>query len=187
MSETKKVLRFFTPDNYEKEEAFLTEMSRKGWHFIRFKVFVYEFEKGQPMNYVYKLDYKRDKKEDKDNYLAMFKDCGWENIYEFRMLGGVWEYFRKISDTGEDQLFTDNESKIDLLVRIRRGYIFIAIFFLGINMANLANLISIFERGYFISFTFIFILYTFVIYLYVKIFVRISMKISKLRKAVTND
>ena len=97
MNETKTVWRFFTPDDYDKEEEFLTEMSRQGWHFISFRVFVYKFEKGQPVNYTYKLDYINDKKADKSNYLAMYEDCGWENVFEYPVpvRGGAWEYFRK--------------------------------------------------------------------------------------------
>ena len=182
MNEIKRLLRFFTPDDYDKEEAFLSEMSRNGWHFKKLKFLIYEFEKGQPIDYIYKLDYKRNIEIDKDNYFTMYKDCGWENVYEFRILGGIWEYFRKRATSGEEQLFTDNESRIDLLVRIRRGYVFIALFFLGINAANFANIMGLFIRGYFSSITFIFIAYALIIFLYSKIFIRISMKINKLRR-----
>ena len=184
MNETKRVWRFFTPDDYDKEEEFLTDMSRQGWHFKSLRLFVYEFEKGQPINYTYKLDYKNDKKTDMSNYRAMYEDCGWENVFEFPvpLRGGAWEYFRKRTDSGDDQLFTDNQSKIDLLVRIRRTYAAVGLFFLGINMVNFANFIRIIERGYTGSMIFILVIYTLLIFLFVKIFVRINIKINKLRK-----
>jgi len=183
MNETKKVWRFFTPDNYDKEEEFLTEMSRQGWHFKNLRLFIYEFEKGQPVNYTYKLDYKNDRKADISNYTAMYEDCGWEYVFEFPVpvRRGAWEYFRKRTDSGDDQLFTDNQSKIDLLMRIRRTYIAIGIFFVGINMANFTNFLRIAVRGYAGSMIFILVMYALLIFIYVKIFVRISIKINKLR------
>ncbi|EAD4659869.1 DUF2812 domain-containing protein, partial [Listeria monocytogenes] len=44
----KKVVKFFTVDNMEKEEAYLNEMAQNGWFFQKYKSFKYHFEQGEP-------------------------------------------------------------------------------------------------------------------------------------------
>lgn len=182
MNEVKHVFKIFTPDNYEKEEKFLREMSLRGWHFVSFSVFLYKFEKGLPESYSYKLDFRKDIKDDKDNYITTYEDCGWVNIFEFPIFKGAWEYFRKESVQGtEEDLFTDNESKIELLTRIRRFYLYVAIFFFSINLVNFVNVFNYITRGYFPMLIFM-VIYGILIGLYTKTFVRISMKIDRLKE-----
>jgi hypothetical protein len=68
----------------------------------------YTFEKGEPRNNFYRLDFLSNYK-DKENYLQLFEDAGWSHVGEY----GSWQYFRKTALEGETpEIFTDNESKI---------------------------------------------------------------------------
>jgi len=100
----------------EKEEAWLGEMAQQGWH-LRRLVFptVYEFERGEPKEVNYRLDYNSIGRKERDNYLQLFADAGWEHVGE---LSG-WQYFRKEARPGEPpEIFTDNESKIEKYKRL---------------------------------------------------------------------
>jgi hypothetical protein len=70
----------------------------------------YDFFPGQPQNYVYRLDFQDSlKRKNKDAYLRLFTDTGWEYLGE--MSG--WQYFRKPSLPGaETEIYTDPDSKI---------------------------------------------------------------------------
>jgi len=92
----------------EKEEAWLTQMSKNGHHLksIGFPG-VYTFDNGASRNYVYRLDFNADRKGYQE-YLQLFQDAGWEHVDEY----GSWQYFRTEADAGEKpEIFTDNESK----------------------------------------------------------------------------
>ena len=54
----KKVFKFITVDQLEKEQKYLHEMDLKGWHFKCYKNLRYHFEQNPPANYVYRIDYK---------------------------------------------------------------------------------------------------------------------------------
>lgn len=92
----------------EKEEAWLRDMSQQGWHLASVSVpSIYKFEQGFAKDYVYRLDYIRDRK-DYTNYLQLFNDSGWDHMGEMN----GWQYFRKESINGEDlEIYSDNESK----------------------------------------------------------------------------
>jgi hypothetical protein len=93
----------------ETEENWLGEMSEKGYHLISVNIpCIYTFRKEQPRHYIYRLDYQHFKKNDKQEYLQLFKDSGWE--YLGNML--AWQYFRKeFVSVGINEIFTDNQSK----------------------------------------------------------------------------
>lgn len=68
---------------------------------------------------VYQLDYNEEGIENNEEYVQMFKDCGWEYIEEF--VG--YSYFRKpmsaMSD--EENIFCDTDSTIEMYKRTFRG------------------------------------------------------------------
>lgn len=100
----------------EREEAWLGAMSAKGYHFTSPKFpGIYRLSQGEPRDYVYRLDYHAFSKKDKEEYLQLFRDAGWEHLGE---LSG-WQYFRKERKPGEvNEIFTDVESKIAKYKRI---------------------------------------------------------------------
>ena len=63
---------------------------------------------GEPRDYVYRRDF-QDSLKDKQDYLQLFRDAGWENIGARE----GWQYFRKDVRPGEViEIFTDGGSKI---------------------------------------------------------------------------
>ena len=100
----------------EQEEAWLREMSKSGLHLdaVTFPG-SYRFFEGEPEDYVYRLDYQALKTKDKDSYLQLFEDAGWEQVGEM----GGWVYFRIKSKSGETpEIYSDFESKSGKYQRI---------------------------------------------------------------------
>jgi hypothetical protein len=115
MTETLKKFHWFWAWGDEKEEAWLHEMARQGWHFKSvIPPGFYTFEKGEPRNDFYRLDFFVDSKARAD-YLQLFKDAGWDYLGEM----GSWQYFRKNAAPGViPKIFTDHESKAQKYQRI---------------------------------------------------------------------
>lgn len=114
MSSIRRFKWFWAWDD-EKEEAYLREMALEGWHFqsVIFPGY-YTFEKGDPRNDFYRLDFLANYK-DKGNYLQLFEDAGWSHVGEY----GSWQYFRKTAVEGEvPEIFTDNDSKLKKYGRV---------------------------------------------------------------------
>ena len=59
--ETKKTVKFFSVVDWEKVRDYLREMHRQGWKFVRLTALcVYHFEKCEPEDVIYQLDYNAD-------------------------------------------------------------------------------------------------------------------------------
>ena len=86
--EKKIVYRIFTIADYDREALYLREMHTKGWKLrkVSYSILLfavkYTFEKCQPEQMSYQLDFYPMKKSDRASYLQLFKDCGWEHITE---------------------------------------------------------------------------------------------------------
>lgn len=106
-SETKRVFHVFGPWNDRKEEAWLREMAREGWHLEKIGVFSYVFRKGRPADIVYRLDFQVGKFDVKE-YLGIFRDAGWEHAGR----SGAFYYFRTPAGGGNPDIFTDKASRI---------------------------------------------------------------------------
>jgi hypothetical protein len=93
----------------EKEEAWLSEMAREGLHLEQVGLpGRYTFRKGEPENFIYRLDYQSLHSKDKESYLQLFEDAGWEHVGD--MSG--WVYFRIKSENGEvPEIYSDAKSK----------------------------------------------------------------------------
>lgn len=120
MSEIKRTLKWFDITEYEKEAEYLREMHKQGWKFVKFTIpVVYKFEKCEPEDVIYQLDYNKDGSEHKGEYVQMFSDCGWEYIGE--CMG--YSYFRKHVEemNGEEEIFSDDASKLEMLDRVYKG------------------------------------------------------------------
>ncbi|MBC1399943.1 DUF2812 domain-containing protein [Listeria fleischmannii] len=179
---TKKVFKFITVDNVEKEEAFLEEMANKGWFFNKYASLRYHFDQGEPAEYTYCIDYKEDA-EDIDEYLALFEDAGWEHVYAYPILNGNWMYFRKAAKEGalREAIFTDDASMVALWKRIRSRWTWFG------SIMSLVLIILAVSYSFLSLYTaiFTFMLGFLVIALYVKMYMRITRKI-KLRRGRTS-
>lgn len=118
--QTKKVYKYFSIFEYEKEQNYLTQMHKSGWKFVKVTGFcMYHFEKCTPEDVIYQLDYNQDGIANKDEYVKMFTDCGWEYLQDY--VG--YSYFRKSATQNEsaDEIFCDDASKLQMLDRIFKG------------------------------------------------------------------
>jgi hypothetical protein len=152
----------------EAEEAWLREMSQQGWHFsgIGFPT-IYSFEAGEAKDYVYRLDYRSYWKMNKEDYLQLFLDSGWEYVEE--MAG--WHYFRQLAQAGEElEIYTDAESKIGKYQRLL-AFLGILMLPLIIGMINLRN--PPYDWMSTIQ-VFTFLLFVLYVYAIVKLLIRIS-------------
>ena len=122
MGNSKTVFKFYAIPQYQQEEDYLSTMNEKGWRFthVTFPGF-YHFEKSEPEQVTYRLDYNQEGIRNKAEYVQMFSDCGWEYICDF--VG--YSYFRKEGVVGEEreEIFCDDASRLDMMKRVFRGRI----------------------------------------------------------------
>lgn len=133
MSGMKKEFRWFSIMDYDKEGEYLSERHREGWKFYNVTFpGIYTFERCEPEDVIYQLDYNKEGKKNQDEYVQMFKDCGWEYVMDFN----GYSYFRKpVSQMQQkEEIFCDDMSRLDLLNRIfvSRVIPMIAIFFVSL-------------------------------------------------------
>ena len=124
MMEKKIVYRIFTIADYEREALYFREMHAKGWKLrkVSYSILLfavkYTFEKCQPEQMSYQLDFYPMKKSDRASYLQLFKDCGWEHITDFNS----FSYFRKahseIESNAEFEIYNDAAGKLAMVKRI---------------------------------------------------------------------
>lgn len=122
--EKKIVYRIFTIADYDREALYLREMHAQGWKLkeVSYSNLVvavkYTFEKCQPEQVVYQLDFYPMKKSERAFYLQLFKDCGWEHITNFNS----FSYFRKlhsgIESDAEFEIYNDAAGKLAVVKRI---------------------------------------------------------------------
>ena len=124
MMEKKVVYRISTIADYDREALYLGEMHAKGWKLrkVSYSNLVvavkYTFEKCQPEQVSYQLDFYPMKKSERASYLQLFKDCGWEHITDFNS----FSYFRKvhseIESDAEFEIYNDAAGKLAMVKRI---------------------------------------------------------------------
>ena len=122
--EKKVVYRICTIADYEREAIYLREMHAQGWKLkeVSYSSLVvavkYTFERCQPEQVVYQLDFYPMKKSERASYLQLFKDCGWEHITDFN----GFSYFRKpysqIESDAEFEIYNDVAGKLAMIKRI---------------------------------------------------------------------
>ena len=122
--EKKIVYRIFTIADYEREALYFREMHAKGWKLrkVSYSILLfavkYTFEKCQPEQVSYQLDFYPMEKSERASYLQLFKDCGWEHITNFN----GFSYFRKahseIESDAEFEIYNDAAGKLAMVKRI---------------------------------------------------------------------
>lgn len=122
--EKKVVYRIATIADYDREALYLRKMHAEGWKlkevtYSKLVVAVkYTFEKCQPEQVSYQLDFYPMKKSERVSYLQLFKDCGWEHITDFN----GFSYFRKahseIESDAEFEIYNDVAGKLAVVKRI---------------------------------------------------------------------
>lgn len=166
----------YTVPEYEEEQEYLTEQHKKGWKFIKFIMpGIYIFEKCDPEDVIYQLDYNQDGLRDKEAYYQIYRDCGWEHICD--VMG--YSYFRKLAENNnsKDEIFSDEASKLDMIERVYRGRMVpcLVIFFAIICPQMVIQALC----GRTINFV-LFAIYLFLFLLYVVMFIKFYIKRKKL-------
>ena len=100
----------------EQEESWLSEMAEQGFHLERISMpGFYHFQIGEPKSFIYRLDYQALRTKDKESYLQLFADAGWEHVGDM----SSWVYFRRKVQPGDiPDIYSDVESKIGKYQRI---------------------------------------------------------------------
>ncbi len=107
----KKVYRWYWAWNNKNEERWLEQMARSGWHLVG-GPFPYIFEQGAPVEARYRMDYPS-QDADKGEYLRLYRDSGWERVFEF----AGWQYFSTTSPEAPE-IYTDSASRIAMFRRL---------------------------------------------------------------------
>lgn len=172
-NQTLRKFKWFWAWDDEKEEAWLTEMSKQGWHLSSANFGgSYYFRKGPEEEYAYRLDFQTDQTKSRQEYLQLFADAGWEHV---STMGG-WQYFRKLYRTGEsDEIYTDNHSKVAKYQRV----MMLLVIFLPVYMIMLRSELSTRYGGIFI---FIEVLQFLLLVVYIFAIVKLIQRITQLKK-----
>lgn len=151
--EKKVVYRICTIADYDREALYLSEMHAEGWKLkeVSYSSLViavkYTFEKCQPEQVVYQLDFYPMKKSERASYLQLFKDCGWEHITNFNS----FSYFRKpyfqIESDAEFEIYNDAAGKLAMVKRILMMRMLPILILFSVLLPVFLKLLS--GRGYF--------------------------------------
>ncbi|SOC06150.1 uncharacterized protein DUF2812 [Ureibacillus xyleni] len=136
MNEKLTKFRFFL--DYEKEEDWVNDMSKQGWHLISFNFNYFTFEKGEPGQYIYRNEMLSGlgAKDQSKEYIEFLQQSGVELVQ--RRFN--WAYFRKNTSDGPFELYTDTSSKITYLNRIYTLFLFLMLVNLLSALTNLTGL-----------------------------------------------
>ena len=120
----KVIYRISTIADYDREALYLRKMHSEGWKLkeVTYSILLfavkYTFEKCQPEQVSYQLDFYPMKKSERASYLQLFKDCGWEHITDFN----GFSYFRKLHSgielDAEFEIYNDAAGKLAMVKRI---------------------------------------------------------------------
>ena len=159
MMEKKVIYRIATIADYDREALYLRKMHAEGWKLkeVTYSILLfavkYTFEKCQPEQVSYQLDFYPMKKSERASYLQLFKDCGWEHITDFN----GFSYFRKahfeIESDAEFEIYNDATGKLDMVHRILRLRLLPVLFFLSMLIPLFLKLLS--ERDVFSGLVFL--------------------------------
>ena len=142
MADTRREFHYFLLPDYEKEEEFLREMHNDGWKFTHVTLpGIYHFEKCEPEDIVYRIDFNPQPADKKRDYIRMFEDYGWDYLQDLN----EFSYFRKAASDAETEadteIFSDNASKIDMMQRIfAKRMIPLLVIFLCCVLPNTVNI-----------------------------------------------
>ncbi len=136
----------------EKEEAWLNELSQRGWAMTGFFAGLYTFMPCEPGKYIYRVDMRGEAgrtpvwRNDYEEYIELVEETGAEYVCRW----GWWLIFRKEAEKGEFTLYTDVESQIALYKRIRWMFLFVGMLECSLALSNTGNLLDFWNRfGYF--------------------------------------
>lgn len=137
------VNKVFLPWNFEKEEQWLNEMSAKGLQLVSIGWCKYIFEDGSKNEYKYRIELLENLPSHAESitYIRFLEDMGIEHIGSFFR----WVYFRKKTQDGDFDLYSDIDSKIK---HYRRISIFVGVLGLANAAPAITNGINYFNNDF---------------------------------------
>lgn len=144
----RSVYKLFWAWNFDNEEGWLNEMAAKGLALVAVGLFRYTFEEALPGEYNIRLELLDNfpTHAESENYIKFLEETGAE------YLGSVtrWVYFRKRTDSGEFNLFSDNNSRIK---HLNRSLLLLGILALTNFIIGISNILTYFNssESYFLS------------------------------------
>ncbi|PFI79450.1 DUF2812 domain-containing protein [Bacillus cereus] len=173
--ETKRVFKFFTAWNLEKEEAFLRKMHQQGWALQKYNL-MYTFQKTEPKDVIYKADFRlvyRDSKEQQQEYFEIYEMSGWKRVTSFTR----WNYFcKEVEEVNElPDIYSDKETKIQKFVELIQ---FVAIMFVMLIPVLYLCFLGVSESGLYKG------MVGFLVCIYLYAFINLFRKIKKLKKEI---
>lgn len=138
---TKREFRYFLLTDYEREEEYLRRRHQEGWRFTGVTLpGTYHFERCEPEDVVYRLDFNPLAKQEREEYIQIFRDYGWEYLQDLN----EYSYFRKPAaeaSGADNEIFSDDESRLEMLKRIFRSRMLpILAIFVSIMVINITTL-----------------------------------------------
>lgn len=113
--QSRRVFRLLMAWNDQKEEQWLSQQAREGWHVAKVGPLGYRLEKGTPADVAYRLDVLPRACGESAEYLELCRDAGWELVGR----RGLWRVFRKPVAARETmEIHTHPESRIAAYRRV---------------------------------------------------------------------
>ena len=111
--------------NVEKEQKWLNHMASNGYALIDYFWIRYVFEETPPGEYSYQIDLLEHSKRSPETelFFSFLQESGIEVVATYMR----WAYLRKRSADGAFQLYSDKESRLAYLMRIRNFWIVLEI------------------------------------------------------------
>lgn len=126
---TKTVFKVIWAWEDEKEEKWLEQMARLGWHLKSVAPFFYEFHKGIPRQVTYRLDYKGTWDKDYPEYRAIFEESNWELVTTM----SNWHYFRiETKNVMIPEIYNSNRAKSQKYRRLLAGLLPVLVIFVAV-------------------------------------------------------
>lgn len=146
--EKKSVYRIFTIADYDREALYFREMHAKGWKLrkVSYSILLfavkYTFEKCQPEQVSYQLNFYPMRTSERSSYLQLFKDCGWEHITDFNSFSYFRKPYSQIESDAEFEIYNDATSKLDMVNRILKLRLVPVLLLLAIHILFLLKLLN---------------------------------------------
>ena len=128
---TKTVYRWYWVWDFEKEEEWLNEMAEQGWELAGVGFCTYTFRQCEPGEYTVRLEMHSPDPE----YISFMEETGAEKVGRLFQ----WIYFRRKTEYGEFNIYSDIDSRIEHLQKIARVLMIIGFMNIAIGLLNAFN------------------------------------------------
>ncbi|MBE5801898.1 MAG: DUF2812 domain-containing protein [Clostridiales bacterium] len=129
--ERQVIRKWFWAWDFEKEEQWLNTMASSGWVLDKVSFCTYTFVRCEPGEYTVRLEMRNPD----NDYVSFMEETGAEYIGRIVQ----WIYFRKKTEHGRFDLFSDLDSRISHLDKIGKMMLAVGMANIVIGLANTLN------------------------------------------------